>query len=264
MAETLRSAAGSAEFLCGLCSGLAALAIGLALVMAGRNRPVPTPLPVVGLLFAAGLAVGLQLTVGLPGEPAPGPWLSLLAAVAAVVVAVLLADFDDRWGHRGLGPALLAVSLAGVYATVPDTEMALVALGAVLPLTLLGWPRPLASLGRAGAWAAAGSLVWVVASGGAARGSAVVGGIACLGLLVVEPVARRLHPEHRSVLARLPDGRLGTPAAAAVQLGLVYVASRVAGTQPSVVVAAAIALAATVAAVAVALSATTTFRDRPT
>ena len=89
----------------------------------------------------------------------------------AAGVAVVLADFDVRWRHRGLGPVLLPVSLLGVYATVPDTEMALVALGAALPLSLLGWPVALASWGRAGAWAVAGSLVWVTASGGVGRAS---------------------------------------------------------------------------------------------
>lgn len=247
---TLRAAAGSDELLAGLLLGVVALAVGLA--AAGRRRLAP----VAGVLFAVAVVTGVQLTVGLPGEPVPGPWLALVAALVAAAVAVPLADFDARWRHRGLGPVLLPVSLLGVYATVPDTEMALVALGAALPLSLLGWPVALASWGRAGAWAVAGSLVWVTASGGVGRASAVVGGVASLGLLAVEPIARRLHPGRRSVLTRLPEGRLGAPVAAAAQLVLVYVASRVAGTRPSVASAAAVALAATVVAVALAVVAT--------
>ena len=241
MSGTLRAAAGSDEFLAGLVMGMIALAVGLVLALAGRGRGT-APVPVAGVLFAVALVAGVQLTLGLPGEPVPGPFLGLLAVAVAVFVAALLADFDARWRHRGLGPVLLTVSLLGVYATVPDTEMALVAVGAALPLSLLDWPRPLAAWGRAGAWTVAGSLLWVVASGGAGRGSAIVGGVACLGLLAVEPVARWLHPDRRSVLARLPDGPLGAPVAAAVQLALVFVASRVAGTQPSVAGAAAVAI----------------------
>ena len=134
--------------------------------------------------------------------------------------------------------------------------MALVALGAALPLGLLGWPVALASLGRAGAWAVAGSLVWVIASGGVGRGSAVVGGVACLGLLAVEPIARRLDPEPRSVLDAAARRRLGALVVAAVQLVLVYVAARVAGTRPTVAAAAAVAGAEIVVAVGLALAVT--------
>ena len=57
------------------------------------------------------------------------------------------------------------------------------------------------------------------------------------------------------MLERLPDGRLGAPVAAVVQLALVSVASRVAGTRPTVLAAAAVALTATGLAVALALAA---------
>jgi hypothetical protein len=253
MSGTLRSAAASAELHAGLVMGVLALVVGLLAALPGRGRA--SPVPVAGLLFVVALAAGVQLTIGLPGEPVPGPLLGLLIVVPAVGTAALLADFDVRWRHRGLGPVLLTVSLLGVYATVPDTEMALVAVGVALPLSLLGWPWPLAAWGRAGALAVAGSLLWVVASGGVGRGSAVIGGIACLGLLAVEPIARRLHPHRRSVLSRLPDGPLGAPVVAAVQLPLVYVASRVAGTRSSVAAAAAIAMAGGAVAVGLALAA---------
>ena len=260
MSGTLHTAVASAEFHAGLLLGVVALAVGLMLALPGRGRGA-APVPVAGLLFAVALAAGIQLTLGLPGEPVPGPVLGLLAVAAAVGVAALLADFDARWRHRGLGPVLLTISLLGVYATVPDTEMALVAMGAALPLSLLGWPWPLAAWGRAGAWMAAGSLLWVVAFGGVGRGSAVVGGIACLGLLAVEPIARRLHPGRRSVLSRLPGGPLGALVAAAVQLPLVYVASRVAGTRPSVAAAAVLAMAGGAVAVGLALVATGRARE---
>ena len=254
MSGTLRAAAASAELHAGLLMGVLALAVGLLAALPGRGRRASL-VPVAGLLFAVALAAGVQLTLGLPGEPVPGPALGLAIVVAAVGVAALLADFDARWRHRGLGPVLLSVSLLGVYATVPDTEMALVAVGVALPLSLLGWPWPLAAWGRVGAWMVAGSLLWVVASGGVGRGSAVIGGIACLGLLAVEPIARRLHPDRRSVLSRLPGGLLGAPVAAVVQLLLVYVASRVAGTRSSVAAAATIAMAGAAVAVGLALAA---------
>jgi hypothetical protein len=240
-------------------------------------------LPVAGLLFAAAFAVALERRLGLPGGLAlglvllagagavsghrvvgplalplavPGAWLlvarsgleldrwaRLLLGASIVLGGWLLADFDARWRRWGLGPVLLAVSVAGVYVTVPDTEQALVALGVALPLALLGWPWPLVSLGRAGAFAATGALLWVVGAGGAARGSAIVGGAACLGLLAVEPAARLLDPRHGSVLAWLPERRWGVVAAALPHLGLVYLAARVAGLRSTAAAAAAISLA---------------------
>jgi hypothetical protein len=58
-----------------------------------------------------------------------------------------------------------------------------------------------------------------------------VGGLACLGLVVVEPVARRLDPARRGPLdplARRPGTRLAL-ACLAAQVALVGVASRVVG-----------------------------------
>jgi hypothetical protein len=257
-----------------------------------RARPVA----VAGLLYAAAFAVALSRTFGLPGglalglvalaaagavsgQRVPGPlapllavpgawlvvarsglaleqWARLLVGASIVLGGWLVADFDARWRRRGLGPVLLAISVAGVYVTVPDTEQALVALGVALPVALLGWPWPLASLGRAGAYAATGALLWVVAAGSGGRGSAVVGGVACLGLLAVEPLARLLDPRRESVLEWLPPGRGGVVAAALPHLGLVYLAARVAGLRPTVAPAVAIASLAFCATTLLALVAT--------
>jgi hypothetical protein len=229
---------GGPELAAGLRFGLAAGAIGLVAALA---RPAARPLPVGGLLFAVAVVAGLAVTAA-PG-PAPDRWGWVLVVSLLVPAGWLLADLDARWRGRGLGPVLLAGSVAGVYATVPDTEQALAAVGVAVPLALLAWPWPLTSLGRVGAYLAAGVLLWVVAAGGATRGSAIVGGVACLGLLVVEPLARLLDPARRSVLERLPDGGVGVVLTGLLHLALVTVAARVAGLQPTVARAAAIALA---------------------
>jgi hypothetical protein len=297
--EPLRAVLGSPEFAVGWWFGLAALVGGLAAVAATRTRP-PATLAIAGLLFAAGVAAALGRALGLPAGLAiglvvlvgagaagrlpagrllaplaavPGAWLVVSASglplgprmrallgLAVVAGGWLLVDFDATWRSRGLGPVLLAISAAGVYTTVPDTEQALVALGVALPLALLAWPWPLAALGRPGAYAAAGALLWVVGAGGAARESSVVGGIACLGLLVVEPAARRVHPACASVLDWLPEGPWGAAAAGVLHLGLVYLAARVAGLRPGLGQAVAIVLAELVTAVILALAAATARR----
>jgi hypothetical protein len=293
MADTLGSVLGRVEFIMGLRFGVVAVVLGLAAAVVWRSR---RPLPAAGLLFTTAFAGALAETLGLPaglgfglaalagaglasgllvGRPpaailaVPGAWLVLsrsgltlepwavvLLGATIVIGGWLLADFDTRWRRQPLGPPLLAVSVAGVYSTVPDTEQALVALGAALPLAFLAWPWPLASLGRAGAYAACGSLLWIVAAGGVGRGSALVGGAACLGLLAVEPVARLLDPGRESVLGCLPGGYRGAAMAAALHLLLVYVAARVAGMRPGAVEAALVTMVAFAVSVGLALVAT--------
>jgi hypothetical protein len=212
----------------GLLLGLAAVVACLGAASLRRGRPVP----VAGLALAAATAAGLAVT-GAPADPALG-WPAL--AAIAVVVAAALGSFDRRWGRLGLPPALLAVTAAGIWACVPDVEGPLVLLGAVLPMALLGRPGPragrwpgAAAFGVAGSAAVAAVLVWVVATGGAGRPGSVVGGLACLGLLLVEPAARLLDPSRRSPLDPV-EGRPGLAwAALAAQLVLTGFASRVAG-----------------------------------
>jgi hypothetical protein len=246
---TLGSVLGRAEFAAGAWLGLIGLVTGVVLAWGWRRAGRAGPLPAAGLLLAAAFGAGLLLA---PALPRFGGWQLAPLGLAVPLGGWLVADFDARWGRQGYGPVLFAISLAGVYVTVPDTEQALVALGAALPLAFLGWPWPLASLGRLGAYAATATLVVVVAAGGVGRASAMVGGVACLGIFLVEPVAAGLGPRRQGVLERVPAGRWGTPVVATVHLGLVLVAARVAGLQPSagraaLVVAAELGLAVTLA-----------------
>jgi hypothetical protein len=216
-----------AQLAAGLLPGLAA-SLACLWVWSRRERPPA----MAGLALAAAAVAGFALT-GAPADPAIA-WPVLAPAAGATAVAV--ASFDRRWRELGLLPALLAVTAAGIWATVPDVEAALVLLGAAVPLTLLGWPGPLAgrspapaAFGIAGSVAVAAVLAWTVATGGAGRSGSVVGGLACLGLLAVEPAVRLLDPRRRSPLDPL-ERRPGLAVAAlATQLVLVALAARVVG-----------------------------------
>jgi hypothetical protein len=255
--------------------GTPAPVAGLALAAAGAvgvartatTRPAGTLLP--GLLVLA--AAGAVLRRGGPARGGTRPlalvaggalWLggaaltgwSLAAdegAIAAVSVALatcvagaLLDDFDRRRRAQGLAPLLLAVTAGGIYATVPDVEAAVVVVGAAMPMALVGWPFPLAwarparpppSLGTPGALATAGLLVWTVAAGSSGRAGPLAGGLACLGLLVVEPLARRLDPRPGPAGGEVPDGPGWRPGwlALAAQALLVAFAARLVGRQSS-------------------------------
>jgi hypothetical protein len=205
------------------------------------------PLLLVGLVVTIPGAVMLTHGTGLP----PEHWIAPLVVVATVVGGTLVADFDDRHVKRGWAPVMFAVTVVGMYFTVPDTEVALVLLGATLPLVFLGWPVPLASIGAVGAYPAVGALAWTAAYEGLGRPSAIVAGVACLGLFVVEPVSRIVLGFKRTIFDALPKRWWLAIPVAVGHLALVFVAARVAGLRQGVGQATLIVVAEGVTAVAV-------------
>jgi hypothetical protein len=139
------------------------------------------------------------------------------------------------------GPLVLLITAAGIYACAPDTEHAAVVLGAIAPIALLGWPLGIARVGGGGASAFVGLVVWLAGTDAAARAGAVVGAVACLGVLVLLPLsqvfpARKSNEHHRK-----------WPAWAFVVLThalVVLACSRVAGLRESAWVAAGVAAVA--------------------
>ena len=200
------------------------LAAALACLWLWWRRPERPP-AVAGLALAAAAAAGYAVAAPPPPRraggrrwpwrppPWPPPWPPSTAA-----------------GGAPAGAGLLAVTAAGIWATVPDVEAALVLLGRALAMALLGWPCPWpagpAGRRRPSGWP--GRWPWRGARlGGRQRRNrpprSVVGGLACLGLLAVEPVARGLDPRRRSPLDRV-ERRPGLAwAALAAQLALVAV-----------------------------------------
>jgi hypothetical protein len=82
---------------------------------------------------------------------------------------------------------MIAISAFGIWVTVPETETARALLGAAIPLAVGTLPPIRARLGYAGAFALAGLLVWVVATGGEARPGSIIGGWACIGAIAILP-----------------------------------------------------------------------------
>jgi hypothetical protein len=185
----------------------------------------------------AAAAPGATLLAATPALRPLVPWWCLVVlGVATAVGAALASEMDRRHRRNGLAPVCLAVSVCGVYETVPDTDLVLVLLPLVLLLALLSWPWPLARLGSVGCYGGVGAVLFAVVVGGRGRLSAVVGGVACLGLLALEPLARRL-ARGTSVLDSLPRAPTTAVLVGAAQLLVVLVATRIAGTRSSVAMA---------------------------
>jgi len=167
----------------GLPRGLVGGLLVLALVggMAYRWRWPPIILGVASLPGAWLMATD----AGLPSAT----WLRTSVVLVTTVGGALLADFDAR--HPESVPLLLAGTCAGVYVIVPDTQWALVFLGAAIGVVIAGWPLGRASVGSGGPLVC-GVLGWVVAVEGYPRPGAVVAALACLGVLAAEPLGRRL------------------------------------------------------------------------
>jgi hypothetical protein len=168
--------------------------------------------------FAAVLAVDASST----------GWVRGLIGASVVLGALAASRTAAAWGETGVPPVLYAITAAGVFAAVPDTEQAATLLGASVPMALCGWPLGHARLGRIGAGTATALSVWVAAVGGRGREPSVIGAVACLGLLVTLPAGRWLagRTAHPRALGR------GRPAAiplVCLHLVVVAVASRVAG-----------------------------------
>lgn len=166
----------------GTATGLTLLTLGGALLSRSRDSSYQKPL--------SWLIIGLGATVttvrgGLPGAL----WIQFLAPVMIVVSGFWM----SRWGNlpqrRLLGP-LVAITVFGIWSTVPDTDTARILLGAAIPLLFATLPSTGLRLSAAGAFPLAGIVVWVAATGGEGRHASIVGAWACVGILMLLPLLR--------------------------------------------------------------------------
>lgn len=244
--------------------GLGFAAAGLWAIDGSHPLPASVLLGVLGVAVAAGLAdisaVPSWATVVLAapfgwliayrGDLVDVGWVRPLVLVAVALGGVLAATADHEWRESSPTLLLLAGSIAGVYATAPDTEESVALLAVVALLMLLGWPVAIVRLGRAGAGASVAVVVWAAAFDGRGRPASIVGGIAGLGLLVALPVGRQLagrRPHHVGPASPAT----AVVAVVAAQAVVVLVASRVAGLRSDATVAGAISAATLLAAVVV-------------
>ena len=237
----------------GLWAGIGLLVLAGALAARTRHRAVA------GMALA--LPGGVLLAGAVPGEhPA---WALVLVVAGPALAGAATADVDGRLAGSGTTALLFLVSLGGAYATLPDTELARITLGAALPATVLAWPVSLARLGNGGSYGAVGLFLWVAVVEGAGRPGSTVGAAACLGVLLVEPLGRLLarhRPGHAWVARVVPGAGVAILVGAQCTLALYF--ARVAGFEQlaarATVLALPVALVALCAAVAVGRSG-----DRP-
>ena len=178
------------------------------------------------LIWAApgAVLVAANLTV-----PVHQRWAPPLVVIVILAGSVLCVDYERRNDGRGTTAALVLLTIGGFYACVPETGhigALAVGAGAWLLSEFLTGER----VGPGVMLAAVGVMMWAVVYGGTYRDSALVGGFASLGLLLVEPVARRLPGPPRGLVAE----RLGRALAMILLQGsYALLVSRTAGLAPS-------------------------------
>jgi hypothetical protein len=193
----------------------------LGLVAASALVAVPSLRAVWPAVLAAVTAVALIGADHARESLAAGTAVGL--AAVAVGGGIALADLERRRGTRLV--AVLGVgSLLGMFLTVPDTESILIVLAVVLPAAALALVAPGVDRAPDLAWgdiAFVMVVLWAMAQDGRARPGSIVGGVACLGLLILEPAVHRL----------VGDDSDGPPdvVLVVVQAVIVLIASRVAG-----------------------------------
>lgn len=209
----------------GLVLGLAVLILGGEL----NRRSLPAGLALIGLgAFVVALRSGIE-TVW---------WIQLGTMLFVVVAGWTIAKVDGQLGISGIPALMIGGTVFGVWATVPDTELARVLMGVVAATMVAAWPLRRVRIGSGGAYALAGLLAWTVAIAGEGRVGSIIGGWATIGAFAIA-----LGTTH---IARIHAWMLFGLHALSVLL-----ASRVAGLQESHYAAVAIAapvLMATVAA----------------
>lgn len=115
------------------------------------------------------------------------PWLQLVTPVFILVSGHLMSRWTGSNKEHMVGP-LFAIAVIGLWLTIPDTDNARVLLGVSL-ITSLATLRPFgARAALSGSYATAALFAWIAATGGATREASIVGGWACLGLLILLPI----------------------------------------------------------------------------
>jgi hypothetical protein len=207
----------------GVIVGIAGVTATVALASAMQSRSgtgAVVPTLIVAAPFAWLLAIDASSIA----------WVRAVGLCGATLGPVAASRTDREWGPAGLTPGLYAITAAGVFAAVPNTKGAVALLGAAVPGAIAGWPLGRARLGSAGAASATALLVWTAAVGSSGREPAIVGALACLGLLAARPPGLWLAAHWPAPSARRGLRFVAGPLPVlAVHTAAVAVASRVAG-----------------------------------
>ena len=153
---------------------------------------VPVPggdgIPWAPVLVGAAVAVPGSIVLAQEATSVATSWMRVLVVVSVVVLPWLVLSCSRR-GPRAT-PLMVGITVAGILFCVPETGPMHAIVGGIIPAALLGFvvARPARAFAIA---PLVGLLVLAVVDGGATRPGAVIGGMACFGLLALPPIVAR-------------------------------------------------------------------------
>ncbi len=196
------------------------LLAGLGLLVLAGLIPVESDIAVMALTIPGAALIGYTYV------DAGQPELIVLVTAGTVLFGALVARYDSP--ATGDATTLLVIAYLGVLIIVPDTDIAIVIAAVALPMAAAGFPARIAHVGRSGALAATGLLMWTIASGAAARTAALIVGVAALGILIADPLVRIVRGK---IQPAVPAKPLAFVVQGAVSVGLALLVGFV-GDQP--------------------------------
>ncbi len=159
--------------------------IGLtaALALAGVAGALIDRSPPIAWTSGALSAILLSATSGLPEET----WIRFGTPAVALLAGIGISKADKVAPH--ISSVLLGITAFGVWATVPDTEIARLVMATAVVLALAG-PLKVGSVGNGGAFAASASLAVLAAFQGQGRPGSIIGAWACVGVMAFGSMIR--------------------------------------------------------------------------
>jgi hypothetical protein len=178
--------------------GFIALA-GLAIDVAHALRW--KPLAYASRILAWGAVVAAVVSFTSKSNPSGEPWVDIVFPIVVLLVGASVWSYRFGPNANLLGP-ILAVTIAGIWVTIPETDMFTIAVGAGLGLGLATLAPIRARAFATGAFVLVALVAWLTIAGGETRDLSIIGGWVSFGVLPIVPLLGLMgvRPNRQSVV----------------------------------------------------------------
>ena len=178
--------------------GFIALA-GLAIDVAHALRW--KPLAYASRILAWGAVVAAVVSFTSTSNPSGQPWVDIVFPIVVLLVGASVWSYRFGPNANLLGP-ILTVTIAGIWVTIPETDMFTIAVGAGLGLGLATLAPIRARAFATGAFVLVALVAWLTIAGGETRDLSIIGGWVSFGVLPMVPLLGLMgvRPNRQSVV----------------------------------------------------------------